>query len=118
MLTERQPKEFQSAWFPLNTCSVSLLNIFFNNHVRRKPVHRLTCGQAPENERPCSELTFARFEKHQNYLPPLYGGHFSNTSLFSYIILENPYRTPPVLSSASHLTHQTAETSPLTTGER
>ncbi|MDZ0185472.1 hypothetical protein, partial [Klebsiella quasipneumoniae] len=52
------------------------------------------------------------------YLPPLYGGRVSNPLLFSYIIRLNPHKTAPVLSSASHQTQETPETSPVTTGER
>ncbi|WP_421490659.1 hypothetical protein, partial [Pseudocitrobacter faecalis] len=71
MLTERQPTRFQSAWFPLKTCSVLLLNIFYLIHINIEPIRRLTCGQAPENARPCSGLRPRWFgKKQQMYLPP------------------------------------------------
>ncbi|MFG6045277.1 hypothetical protein N4Q46_24950, partial [Salmonella enterica subsp. enterica serovar Minnesota] len=33
MLAERQSAKFQSAWFPLKTCSVLPLNIFYFIHI-------------------------------------------------------------------------------------
>ncbi len=37
-------------------------------------LHRLPCGQAPENARPCSDLTVAPVRQHQKELPSLREG--------------------------------------------
>ena len=63
MFIKRLASLFQGAWFPLKTCSVLLLNIFYFILINIKPVHRLTFGQSPENDRPCSGLLSAPVRK-------------------------------------------------------